>query len=279
MSKFLTTSVVCMAAGLYSASASAALFGLVPDGVQLGLGVSGTSGLNAFVGYANKNLDSFWWKRLGFRIDFANTSPVKSKINSEINSIIDEEENGLEIAGDLHIKNGGVSAKHFGALVDFYPFGNTWFLGGWRLSGGYFMGNLNVNADVYGTTTGGTYEFELGDYNYRYVGDDVRATAGAKWNYRGPYVGTGFDMGLLFGLKIYCDVGVVFTNKPAGLKLNVPTDGLEQLDGTEWKPVAGDATLEANLANAERDVLSDGQKELDKYKFYPMVKLGLMYRF
>ena len=40
-----------------------------PHGLQLGVGVSATSGLNGFVGYANKNFDSFWWKRLGFRLD------------------------------------------------------------------------------------------------------------------------------------------------------------------------------------------------------------------
>lgn len=278
MMKFLSTSVICMAAAVCTAPASAALFGLVPDGVQMGLGVSGSSGLNGFVGYANKNLESFWWKRLGFRVDFANTKPIKSKINSAVNDIMGKD--GIEITDDLHITNGAISAKHFGALVDFYPFGNTWLLGGWRISGGYFLGNLDLGAEVKSEfSPSGEYEFELNNIKYKYSGGEMHAYAGTNWKYRGPYLGTGFDIGLLLGLKIYIDAGVVFTNKTAELGLDVPITDLFQRDGDEWLSVADSPTLQQTLENAKRAVLRDAQKELDKYNFFPMVKVGLMYRF
>ena len=58
-----------------------------PHGLQLGVGVSATSGLNGFVGYANKNFDSFWLKRLGLRLNFATTAPLKSAIDSGVDEV------------------------------------------------------------------------------------------------------------------------------------------------------------------------------------------------
>ena len=52
-------------------------------GVQIGAGLSATSGLNGFIGYVNKDFDSFWAKRFGLRFDFATTKPVKSLINDD----------------------------------------------------------------------------------------------------------------------------------------------------------------------------------------------------
>ena len=108
------------------------------NGVQFGLGVSAASGLNGFVGYANKGFESFWWKRLGARLDFARTAPIKSWINSEINDIVGAE--GIEIDDSLTIQQIDLKANHTALMVDFYPFGDMWFLGGWRISGGYYRG-------------------------------------------------------------------------------------------------------------------------------------------
>ena len=94
------------------------------------------------------------------------------------------------------------------------------------------------------------------------------------WEYRGPYVGTGFDIGLFAGFKIYVDAGVVFTNRAAELSLSVPTDNLKQWNGSNWVAV--------NLPELDQvidDTLADAQSELDDFKFYPMVKMGFMYRF
>lgn len=185
-------------------------------GVQVGLGASATSGLNGFVGYANKDFDSFWLKRFGFRVDFASTRPVKSAINSAVDSAMGS--SGIDIGDNLTINDGEIKAHHVAALVDFYPFGNTWFWGGLRLTGGYYTGKLDVDANLSGKIDGlpsDAFEFKLMDNLYRYTGNSVHGTARADWKYSGPYLGTGFDLGLFAGFKIYMDAGVVFTSKTA----------------------------------------------------------------
>ncbi|MDR0741475.1 MAG: hypothetical protein LBF28_01755 [Rickettsiales bacterium] len=249
-----------------------------PRGMQIGVGASVTSGLNGFIGYANKDFESFWWKRIGARFDFATTSPIKSYINSAIDSTL---EDGIDVGDGMTIGGGTLSAKHMALLVDFYPFGNTWFLGGFRLSGGYVAGSMNLAATLtgeLGNLPGGGFEFELDGINYKYTGD-VNATANANWKYSGPYLGTGFDLGLFWGIKIYMDAGVVFTSKTANIGMDIPLDTLKVSDGQGgWKDVNDDqlkADFETNKANALREI----NDELEKIKFYPMVKLGFMYRF
>ncbi len=244
------------------------------SGIELGVGVSATSGLNGFVGYANKDSSNWLMRRLGLRLDFASTEPVKSTIDSGVDSIIGDD--GLEIE-DITINDVDIDAKHIGAIVDFYPFGDTWFLGGWRISGGYFAGDLNVGANLTGNVdvAAGEYGFSFGGVDYKYTGDGaVHGTAEINWDYSGPYLGTGFDFGLFAGFKIYVDAGVVFTGNSAKVNVDIPTTGLLQNDGTGWKTV-NDAQLDAEIDR----VLSDAQSELDNLDFYPMVKVGFMYRF
>lgn len=246
-----------------------------PNGLQFGLGVSPTSGLNAFVGYNNKKFDSFWWKRFGLRLDFATYSPIKNRLNREINDAIGDD--GIKIDDDLKIDNVNISAKHIGALVDFYPFGDTWFLGGLRVSGGYMTGNMKIDADIKGTKNVGEIKFKLGDREYAYTGDQMHGKTNVNWEYRGPYLGTGFDFGILYGFKIYLDAGVVFTNNNARADLNVPLTDLKDL--TADLPVEGNALLENAYNTAKAQALKKAQDELDKVDYFPIVKLGFMYRF
>lgn len=245
-----------------------------PRGLQFGLGASVTSGVNGFVGYANKNFDSFWWKRIGGRFDFGTTSPIKSAINSAIDSQMND---GVDIGDGMTITDGNITAQHFGALVDFYPFGNTWFFGGLRLTGGYMFGKLDVSAKLTGTADGlpsDPMEFELNGEQYRYPGGTMKGYADVNWNYSGPYLGTGFDLGLIWGIKIYMDAGVVFTSKTAQANLNVPITGLKYYNGSDW--VAADSTI---LNQDKAQALKEANDELGKIQIFPIVKLGFMYRF
>lgn len=249
-----------------------------PHGLELGVGISATSGLNGFIGYANKNFDSFWLKRLGFRADFGTTAPLKSMINSGIDAVMGDE--GIDIGEGISIKDASIESKHFAALIDFYPFGNTWFLGGIRVTGGYYFGNLELSANLAGKVDGlpdSEFAFSLNGTDYKYVGNEVHGTANADWNYRGPYLGAGFDLGIIAGFKIYMDAGVVFTSKTAQLGLDLPTDNLQKWNGMSWEEV--DLSGVAEFEQAKRDALADAQSELDKLNFYPMVKIGFMYRF
>lgn len=245
-----------------------------PHGIQFGAGISATGGLNGFIGYANKNFDSFWAKRFGIRFDFATTSPIKSLINDGIDSIMGDD--GIDIGDNLTIADGELTAEHYAALVDFYPFGDSWLLGAWRITAGYAFGDMDMAANIAGTFDGPSdrYEFELAGHRYAYVGNSVHGTADLDWEYRGPYLGTGFDIGLFAGLKIYIDAGVVFTNKSAELSLDIPTDNLQQYNGATWEQVDI-----PELNTVINETLADAQSELDDMKFYPMIKLGVMYRF
>lgn len=247
-----------------------------PHGMQLGIGVSGTTGLNGFIGYNNKKFDSFWWKRLGIRFDFASMSSIKSKLNSRINDVVGDE--GIELDDNLSIEDIAMDSKHYGVMVDIYPFGDTWFLGGWRISGGYMFGKMDLDAKLHGKNIGDGIEFELGDRTYRYDGAEMYGTANLDWKFNGPYVGTGFDLGLFCGFKIYLDAGVVFADQAAKLDLNIPVNDLLK-DVTDGAPQAVTGAVYAAYEDAKADALRDAQKELDKYPYYPIVKLGFMYRF
>lgn len=245
----------------------------VLPGVQFGGGLSATSGLNGFVGYANKKHNSFWWKRLGLRLDFASTRPIRSAIQSGIDKFLEDED--IEIGDELSITDVTLKSQHVGAMIDFYPFGNTWFLGGWRLSGGYYFGKFDVSAKLTSQELpDGEFEFELGDERFKYTGGTMNATSHADWKFSGPYVGTGFDLGLFYGFKIYFDAGVVFTSRVAELRLDTPTTNLSQWNGSGWVPVDVN-----ELEDAKKQTLQDAQDELDKIKFFPVVKVGFMYRF
>ena len=245
-----------------------------PHGMQLGIGISPTSGLNGFIGYNNKKFDSFWAKRFGIRLDFAGYSPIKRHLNKTINHYAGKD--GFEIDDGLKIENFALNAKHMGALIDFYPFGDTWFLGGWRISGGYIKGKLCLDADIHSISKDGKIEFELNDNDYYYKGDEMRAKARADWKYSGPYVGTGFDLGLFYGFKIYMDAGVVFTDKTAKLDLEIPINGLYNENDIEIQE--GTAEHKQFLYDKNK-TLEDARKEIKDYPYYPIIKLGLMYRF
>lgn len=246
-----------------------------PHGLQLGVGLSGTTGLNGFIGYNNKKFDSFWWKRLGVRFDFATMSPVKNKLNSQINSAIGDE--GIEIDDHLSIEDIAMNSKHYGVLVDVYPFGDTWFLGGLRLSGGYMFGKMDLDAKLHGKNIGSGIEFELNGHKYRYDGTEMYGTANLDWKLNGPYAGLGFDLGIFRGFKIYMDAGVVFTNQTAKMDLDVPLNNLKDVNANAL--VQGNTLLEQAYRDAKTEALAEAQKELDKYPYYPIVKLGFMYRF
>lgn len=241
-----------------------------PHGLQIGVGVSATSGLNGFVGYANKNFDSFWWKRFGVRLDFATTAPINSLIDSGIDAVMGD---GMELGDGIMITDGAIDAYHVAALIDFYPFGDTWFLGGWRISGGYYFGNMDISAKLTGEEIG-DFSFSLDGKEYKYKGGEMNATAGLDWSYHGPYLGTGFDLGLFAGFKIYFDAGVVFTNRAPSIALDIPPTGLQVYEGNAWQDVDV-----GELESAKTQALAEAQEELNKLTFYPMVKIGFMYRF
>ncbi|MDR0803684.1 MAG: hypothetical protein LBO08_01155 [Rickettsiales bacterium] len=222
------------------------------QGVQFGIGVPLVvpfTSVNAFVGYANKKHESFWGKRFGARLAFdfssglTGTAKIKplqddqhkidasigyAGIDFDLNNIaqldkitFDDDDkltlNGgfVDIGGSTAVFN--IKNQSVGAMIDFYPFGDTWFAGGIRLTGGYYFGTMKVGlTNTIANDIGGSYLIDAGGTDR--IG--FQSAAGSKiaaklnWNYSGPYAGIGFDLGVFRGFKFYMDAGVVFARDP-----------------------------------------------------------------
>ena len=250
----------------------------LPHGLQLGLGMSATSGLNMFVGYNNKNLNSFWAKRFGVRLDFATYSPIKNRFNKELNSAIGEA--GYKVSDTIKLQDFELDGYHYGAIVDFYPFGDTWFFGGWRISAGYMRGELNASAAPWSERLDGNLvRFYLDDWMLFYNGGQMLARGKVDWKYSGPYLGTGFDLGIFAGFKMFVDAGVVVANKTPDVNLDVPLDGLMRIEDNNLVFVKDNEKAYNNFKTGYDAALASARNEVKDYKYYPMVKMGFMYRF
>jgi len=205
------------------------------------------TGYNGFVGYMNKQARSWWGRRIGARLNFEIPSALSAKakfsdagdgksdldlsmdllfITRRFNSVatldpIVVDFDGVDYELDLNGSSAVIALKNqnIGAMIDFYPFGNTWFLGGIRLTGGYYVGRaeLQMNADLatdLPNADGFIYEATPLTSIHAKIPAGQRVGGRLNWRYRGPYLGAGFDLGLFRGLKIYMDAGVVFTNSP-----------------------------------------------------------------
>ena len=241
------------------------------DGLLVGLGASALGGINVSLGYHNPDFESYWARRLGVRIDFATTDPLKSAIDSAIDSYMRD---GRDVGDGVKIDEGSLDAWHGSLVLDYYP-----FAGAWRLSGGYAWGGATLDAAIFGEVEHASaqrFYFYLAGDHYYYNGNNFNGTARIDWNYHGPYFGTGFDfnIGCRFGLTL--DFGAVLTNRPAMLTLNIPQEQLYvyNMQTTTWSPVSI-PQLDTDVARATRDA----NDKLSDLRVYPMVKLGFSYRF
>ena len=302
--------------------------------------------LNGFIGHMDKSARSFWARRFGWRMNFA--VPYTASANAHINGddlhlswsvmgfgqreTIDATFNWTvnDDIGAVALSLDGASGRftmrnrYLGGLIDFYPFGNTWFLGGLRMSAGYYMGRADIamRTTMAQDITGGT---GLAVHINNVAGRDIYAntrladgtTIGGRlsWRFRGPYVGTGFDIGMFRGWKLFTDFGVVFANAPhmRDRDIIIPDDNFQICISADGRCGPGgiwvnvnmrdlDASLNQirdqlpadlvgvldgiSLANVSaeyenfRDTIrrnaNDGLSDL---RVVPMVRLGIMYRF
>ncbi len=242
-----------------------------PHGLQVGVGVSGTSGLNVMFGYYDSENSGYVLSHFGVRADFASVSPLKSAIDSAIDSYMRD---GRDVGDGVKIDNGKLDAWHGSVLLDYYP-----FLGAWRITGGYAWGNATLDADVFGEierAPAQRFYFYLAGDHYYYNGNSFGGSATIDWNFHGPYLGTGVDLGLFCGFSLFADIGVVLTNRPGRLKLDIPQEQLYiyNMQTGAWAPVTI-AALDADVARAERDA----NHRLSDFRVYPMIKVGFAYRF
>ena len=148
--------------------------------------------------------------------------------------------------------DGDLRLMSFGAVGDFYLFDS-----GLRLTGGAYLDRNRI--DIKGTPNG---TVTIG--NTAYTAAQVGTLTG-RVSYRdiAPYAGVGYagNRGGK-GFAFTADAGVMFAGGP---RVALAASG----------PVATAPGFAANLENERQKIASD----LDWTRFYPVVKVGLLYRF
>lgn len=159
----------------------------------------------------------------------------------------DGEESEIEYDFDVELLN-------FAALLDWFPFGGS----GFRLTGGVIVNENSLDAEAKSSST-----FTIGDttFNAAQVGT---LTGNVDFNPAGPYLGIGW--GNPFGKNkrwsFALDLGVFYQGEP---DVNLNTTGL----------LSSNAAFQADLAREEQNL----EDELAIFKFYPVLAVGITYRF
>ncbi len=139
------------------------------------------------------------------------------------------------------------------ALVDWFPFSNNF-----RLSAGFMVNGNEINASAKGAQ-----DYTLGDVTY--TASQVGTLNGnIDFDDFAPYLGIGY--GNPFGTDsswlLSLDVGVLYQGSP---EVDLSADGT----------LANNTVFMADLQREEDNLQSD----ISAFKFYPVIALGITYRF
>jgi hypothetical protein len=180
---------------------------------------------------------------LGYAQPVNDVFSVRGEINNYSKSFTQSSDD-MDYAGN--IKLGGVSV-----LADYFPFASNL-----RVTSGVIVNNGKVSGSA--SPTGGAYT--INGTRYAYVaGDSV--TANVKFGNVSPYLGIGYGHARQTkGLGFFADIGVIFQKPESTITLS----------GTAAARVSA-----ADIA-AERASLQDS---VDKFKAYPVLKVGASYSF
>jgi hypothetical protein len=148
----------------------------------------------------------------------------------------------------------GVELSSFSVLADWHI-----FEGSFRLSGGVISMDNSIEMDARPLEN-----VEIGDIEYTPTQIGT-LTGSIDIDNMAPYVGIGWGNPFTSNsrLGLTCDFGVAFTNSP---EVSLLSSG-----GT----YSSDSTFLAELEKERRELEDD----MDSIKFYPVISLGLFYRF
>lgn len=148
--------------------------------------------------------------------------------------------------------SGHLKLNNLGLLGDWHP-----FAGSFRLTAGaFYNGN---KFDLTGKPSAGSYTFNGNTYTADQVGS---VTAHVKFNSTAPYVGFGWgDDSSRAGLHFTSDFGAMYQGRP---KATITATG---------------ALANPALADDVHAAQSQLQSDLDKFKWYPVLQIGVVYRF
>lgn len=219
-------------------------------------------------------LEESYWNRFGFGVqagtqgigpaltyDIFDWLYVKAEANFFSFSVEDSEIEDITYDGDLDLTSFGVS-------LTARPFYRTPILRGFKASLGVF--SVDNTLSVAAVQPDGS--LSIGDSEVT-LGANDRVLAGASFEGVAPYVGIGWDInfGENKGLTFSVDAGVFITGSPE-TSFGVESDDLDAL------AASGGITVDQlnNEILTEADEISD---VADEIPVYPVVRIGLSYRF
>ena len=186
---------------------------------------------------------------LGFGLE--GIARLNSRLNAKagVNAFeydYDDTESDVEYALELELLT-------FSLLLDWFPFENPF-----RISAGLLINQNGLNLNAKSTAT-----YTIGEDTYSLA--EVGSLNGElDFNDAAPYIGIG--LGNPFGSEgnwsFAVDAGVMFQGSP---------DVDLSADGT----LANNASFLADLAREEENL----QSEIDEYDMYPVISVGISYRF
>ncbi|SAK45438.1 hypothetical protein AWB79_00987 [Caballeronia hypogeia] len=185
----------------------------------------------------------------GLGIGYAEPFGIRDNVRAEFNGL--KFSHGFD-AGGLHY-DGTVNLYHGGFYFDFFPAPGTV---GFRITAGALIGGDRIDATA--TSQNGTYT--INGVPYPTFGQNIHAKA--TFPTVRPYLGIGFGHTPTAqkGFSAFFDAGVAY-GRPR-VELDVPADIVAE---------AGQENIDAEQ--------KDLQDKADKLRFYPIVKVGVTYRF
>lgn len=162
----------------------------------------------------------------------------------------EEVDSNIRYEGTFKLSNGAL-------LLDLHPLAGTF-----RLSAGLVYNNNKLDAT--GRAEGGTYEINGVSYPASAVGS---LQAAVRWDKASPYVGFGWGTkpSGTAGLFLTADVGTFYMK---------PTATLTGTCGSALPTLACNQ-LQSDIRAEEREF----RDEANKYKLYPVLSIGIGYRF
>jgi len=191
--------------------------------------------------------------------DFSRDFAIRGFYNY-FNLDFDKEKAGNEYEGEMKLRS-------FGLVGDWHPF---W--GALRISGGAILNGNRLSASTEGMDLG----IGLGEY-------DAELDLRMDFERLAPYLGIGWTTGRdRGGLSFNVDIGAVVRSTPRvsatgraeGCGFSISTGGDAEVDCSGVVGVLAEE-LSSNLEREHRELRDD----LDKLKIYPVVSLGVSYRF
>lgn len=191
--------------------------------------------------------------------DFSKDLGVRGLYN-HFNLDFDREKAGNEYDGKLKLRS-------LGLLLDWHPFWGTF-----RVSSGGFLNYNRLSASTEGMDLG------IGGREY-----DAELDFRMQFKRFAPYLGIGWTTGRgRAGLSFGADVGAFFLSTPRvsasgradGCSFSVSEGGEVEVDCSGAAGIDADE-LRGDLEREHRELRND----LDKWEVYPVVSIGVSYRF